>query len=47
MLPVLIELLLNILILRKGKTPTAVVVALIAVIFGVAVVTIIRNTVVV
>lgn len=47
MLGILLELLFNILIFRKGKTPTSVVMVLVAVIFGLAVVTIIRHTVVV
>lgn len=42
---VIIELLFNILLFRKGKTPTAVVVVIAVVVFGLAIITIVNNSV--
>lgn len=42
---IIIELLLNILLFRKGKTPTVVVVVIAIVVFGLAIISVVNNSV--
>lgn len=42
---VVVELLFNVLLFRRGKTPAAVVVVIVVVVFGLAIVTIVNNAV--